>query len=152
MKPKRVLVVMALVLALAALYALGAGKPPERRVINLPAHPAELPFSDAVLVGDTLYLAGNIGLDPKTRRPPDDIELEARLLLDSMKATLEAAGMTMDDLVTVTVYCPDLTLYAKFNSIYRTYFSKEFPARAFIGSGPLLFGGHFEVQAMAVRR
>ena len=144
--------VLSLLLAGVLMAGLGAAKPPQRRVINLPDHPADLPFSDAVLVGDTLYLAGKIGLDPKTRRPPDDIEREARLLLDSMKATLAAAGMTMDDLVTVTVYCPDLTLYNKFNSIYRTYFSKDFPARAFIGSGPLLFGGHFEVQAIAVRR
>ena len=60
--------------------------------------------------------------------------------------------MTMDDLVYVTVYCPDLSLYGEFNSVYRTYFTGEFPARAFIGSGPLLFGGHFEVQGIAVKR
>jgi enamine deaminase RidA (YjgF/YER057c/UK114 family) len=59
--------------------------------------------------------------------------------------------MTMDNLVTVTVYCPDLTLYDKFNAIYRTYFGKDFPARAFIGSGPLLRGARFEIQGIAVR-
>ena len=58
----------------------------------------------------------------------------------------------MDDLATVTVYCPDVSLFNKFNGVYRTYFKKEFPARAFIGSGPLLFGGHFEVQAIAVKQ
>ncbi len=152
MKHKRVLVVIGLVLALAALYGLGAAKPPKRRVINLPDHLADLPFSDAVVVDDELYLAGRIGLDPKTRRPPAELEQEIRLLLDGMKATLAAADMTMDDLVTVTVYCPDLTLYQQFNTVYRTYFQKDFPARAFIGSGPLLFGGHFEVQAVAIKR
>jgi hypothetical protein len=50
------------------------------------------------------------------------------------------------------VFCPDLTLCQEFNEIYRTYFIKDFPARAFIGSGPLLRGGHFEMQGIAVRR
>jgi 2-iminobutanoate/2-iminopropanoate deaminase len=52
----------------------------------------------------------------------------------------------------VQVHCPDLSLYDKFNAAYRTYFSKEFPARAFLGSGPLLFGGHFEMLGVAVKR
>jgi enamine deaminase RidA (YjgF/YER057c/UK114 family) len=111
-----------------------------------------LPFSDAVLVGDTLYLAGRIGVDPETGKPPAELEKEIRLLLDGMKVTLKEAGMTMDDLVSVQIFCPDLSLYEKFNEIYRTYFIKDFPARAFIGSGPLLRGGRFEAQGIAVRR
>jgi len=59
--------------------------------------------------------------------------------------------MTMDDLVYVQVFCTDLAYYDKFNVAYRTYFSKDFPARAFIGAGSLLRGGHFEMQAIAVR-
>lgn len=113
---------------------------------------SKLPFSSGVLVGNTLYLAGTIGLDPETGLPPDDLEQEIRLALDDIKETLKQAGMTMDDLVTVTVYCPDLSLYDRFNSVYRTYFTGDFPARAFIGSGPLLRGGHFEIQAIAVKR
>jgi reactive intermediate/imine deaminase len=123
-----------------------------RRYVNLPARPVEAPFSDAVLVDNTLYLAGRIGLDPKTGAPPPDLEQEIRLLLDGMKATLEAAGMTMDDLVSVQVFCPDLALYDRFNRVYRTYFGDHLPARAFIGSGPLLRGGHFESSAIAIRR
>ncbi len=122
-----------------------------KRVINLPKRSVQAPFSDAILVGDTLYLAGRIGLDPKTNKPPEDVEQEARLVLDGIREVLLHAGMTMDDLVTVTVYCPDASLFNKFNGVYRTYFSGDFPARAFIGSGPLLFGGRFEVQAIAVR-
>jgi 2-iminobutanoate/2-iminopropanoate deaminase len=129
-----------------------AGEQAKRRVINLGARPLQAPFSDAVLTGDTLYLAGRIGLDPKTGKPPADIEQEVRLLLDGVKSTLGAAGMTMDDLVYVQVFCPDLTLFDKFNGVYRGYFKKDFPARAFIGSGPLLLGGHFELQAIAVRQ
>ena len=122
------------------------------RHIVLPSRTYTLPFSDGVLVGDTLYLAGRIGIDPQTGKPPEDVEKEIRLLLDGMKATLKEAEMTMDDLVSVQVFCPDLSLYEKFNEIYRTYFSKNFPARAFIGSGPLLRGGRFEALGIAVRR
>jgi 2-iminobutanoate/2-iminopropanoate deaminase len=139
-------------LIVAADSATTSASPQKRRVINLPNRSVQAPFSDGVLVGDTLYLAGRIGLDPKTNFPPADVEQEARLALDGLQAVLKEAGMTMDDLVTVTVYCPDVSLFSKFNGVYRTYFKKDFPARAFIGSGPLLFGGHFEVQAIAVKQ
>ncbi|MBI3404653.1 MAG: RidA family protein [Acidobacteria bacterium] len=121
-----------------------------RRNIQLPGRTG-LPFSDGVLAGDTLYLAGRLGVD-KNGRIPDDLDAEIKNLLDGMKSVLADAGMTMDDLVTVTVYCPDLTLYDKFNGAYRAYFQKDFPARAFIGSGPLLRGAHFEIQSIAVKR
>ena len=145
-----------LILGVAAVLGLAVSaageKSPTRRAINLPGRSAELPFSDAVQIGDTLYLSGTIGLDPKTGKPPESVEEEARLVLDSLRATLAAAGMTMDDLVTVTVHCPDVSLWQHFNGVYRGYFKKEFPARAFVGSGPLLFGARFEVQAIAVKR
>jgi enamine deaminase RidA (YjgF/YER057c/UK114 family) len=144
-----VLLVSTLAVVLAG--GLVPGKPTGRRVINLPSKPADLPFSNGILVGDTLYLGGQIGIVPETRRPPDDLEKEIRLALDGIKATLAEADMTMDDLVYVTVYCPDLSLYGRFNGVYETYFTGEFPARAFIGSGPLLHGGHFEVQGIAVK-
>jgi 2-iminobutanoate/2-iminopropanoate deaminase len=124
---------------------------PGRRYINLPSKNPQLPFSDGVLAGNTLYLAGRLGTDPKTNAIPEDIEQEIRFMLDGFKATLAQAGMTMDNIVTVTIYCPDLTLYDKFNGVYRSYFSKDFPARAFIGSGPLLRGAHFEMQAIAAK-
>jgi 2-iminobutanoate/2-iminopropanoate deaminase len=122
------------------------------RHIVLPGRTDTLPYSDGVLVGNTLYLAGRIGIDPQTGKPPAELEKEIRLLLDGIKTSLEAGRMTMDDLVSVQVFCPDLSLYEKFNEIYRTYFTKNFPARAFIGSGTLLRGGRFEVQGIAVRR
>jgi len=109
------------------------------------------PFSGAVRVGDTLYLSGDIGLD-EDQKVPATAKAEATLLLDGIKATLEAAGYTMDDLVMVTVYCSDVKHYADFNEIYRGYFTKEFPARAFVGAGTLLFDARFELQAIAVKR
>ena len=123
----------------------------KRRAINLPDKPVQAPFSNAILAGDTLYLAGSIGLDPKSGKAPEKIEDEIKLLLDGYKSTLAAGGMTMDELVYVQVFCTDLAYYDKFNAAYRTYFSKDLPARAFIGAGSLLRGGHFEMQAIAVR-
>ena len=124
----------------------------KRRVINLPDKPVQAPFSNAVLAGDTLYMAGSIGLDPKTGKAPERIEDEIKYLFDNYKAVLSTAGMSMDDLVYVQVFSSDLSLYDKFNAAYKAQFSKEFPARAFIGAGSLLRGGHFEMQAIAVRR
>lgn len=109
------------------------------------------PFSGGVLVGNTLYLSGKIGLTADRRDPASAIE-EARIVLDDVKATLAAAGMSMDDLVSVQVFCSDVAHYDAFNRVYRGYFTREFPARAFIGAGPLLFGARFEVQAVAVKR
>jgi 2-iminobutanoate/2-iminopropanoate deaminase len=124
-----------------------------RKVFNAPAKTVDAPFSDGILAGNTLYLAGRIGLDPKTGKPPAEIEDEIKLMLDSLKGTLTQAGMTMDDLVYVQIACTDLSLFDKFNPIYKSYFTtKDYPAREFIGAGSLLRGGHFELQAIAVRR
>ena len=123
-----------------------------RSYIN-PRHASEpdvLPFSGAVLTGDTLYISGMLGL--VNGQVPDDPAEEARVLLDSIKAALEEAGMTMDDLVYVQIFCADVADYNVFNSVYRSYFTQEFPARAFLGSGTLLFGASFEMQSIAVRR
>jgi 2-iminobutanoate/2-iminopropanoate deaminase len=132
--------------------ALAVKAAPVRKQINLPGRAVAAPFSDAVLVGDTLYLAGRLGLDPATRRPPESPEAEARLLLDQFVAVLAEAQMTMDDLVSVQVFCSDVALFDTWNRVYPGYFGKDLPARAFIGSGPLLFGARFEMQAVAVRR
>jgi reactive intermediate/imine deaminase len=123
-----------------------------RKYINLPNRRHNLPFSDAVLVDDTLYISGRIGIDPQTGYTPTDIDQEIRLLLDGVKEVLAAADMTMDDLVSVQIFCPDLSLFDRFNAAYRSYFSGELPARAFIGSGPLLRNGHFEVMGIAVKK
>lgn len=132
-------------------------KPPRkanasRRYIKLP-NPAIAapPFSDAVLVGDTLYIAGRIGLDPETGFAPNDVDQEVRILLDGFKTVLAEARMTMDHLVYVQVFCPNLSLFDKFNQVYKTYFGRDYPARAFIGSGPLLRGGRFEMIGIARR-
>ncbi len=121
-----------------------------RRFIILPKRKTPLPFSDAVLVGDTLYLSGRIGIDPATGVVPPSLDDEMRLLFDEFTAVLAQADMTMDDLVWVQVFSPDVSLWEHFNSAYVKRFSRDLPARAFIGSGPLLRGGRFEMMGIAV--
>ena len=140
--------------ALGGLITASAGfqKSSAPRYISLPERTDDRPYSNAVLVGDTLYLAGSIGVDPKTGKPPADVKEEVKIVMDSMKRRLEMVGMTMDDLVSVQIFCPKLELYDEFNAVYRTYFKEHFPARGFIGSGPLLANGNFEVMGVAVKR
>jgi len=147
------LTLSSLVIGIVVLAATGfSQKSTDFRYINLPGRTDDRPFSNAVLVGDTLYLSGKLGIDPDTDALPPDVQQEIRIILDSMKQRLEMAGMTMNDLVSVQVFCSDVSLYDEFNTIYRTYFKDHFPARAFIGSGQLLRGGHFEVMGTAVKR
>ncbi len=111
-----------------------------------------LPFSDAVLVGNTLYIAGHIGVDPKTGLAPADAEAEAHLVMDGIKKTVEQAGLSMDDVVSMQIFCTDLKLYDTFNAVYKSYFHGDFPARAFIGADKLLRNGHYEVMGIALKR
>jgi len=154
---RRLSVLLIVLIVGGVLIVRGAFSSPEpqttRKVFNAPEKTVQAPYSDGILAGNTLYLAGRIGLDPKTGKPPAAIEDEIKLMLDSLKGTLTQAGMTMDDLVYVQIACTDLSLFDKFNPIYTSYFTtKDFPAREFIGAGSLLRGGHFELQAIAVRR
>ena len=146
----RCLLLAALTVATLA-YAQAA---PERRYLEHVGPPGSkpLPFSDAVLTGNTLYVAGHLGLDPHTGSAPADGAAEAHLVLDAIKRTVESAGLGMDDLVSVTVFCTDLGLYDSFNTVYQGYFHGHYPARAFIGTDKLLRGAHFEVLGVAVKK
>ena len=141
---------VALLAVVLSLTARAATNESRYIVADRPAG-ASLPFSDAVWGGSTLYVAGHLGMDPKTQSIPADAALEAKLVLDSVKATVERAGLSMDDLVSVTVYCTDLKLYDTFNTVYKGYFHGNFPARAFLGVAQLVRGAHFEVQGIAAR-
>jgi len=123
-----------------------------RQIVNLPGRNPKLPFSEGVLVGDTFYLSGRLGIDPVTGRAPADVNAEIKLLLDGVEAVLREAGMTLDDLVSVQIFAPDVSLWEPFNAAYVKRFSGPLPARAFLGSGPLLLGGRFELMGIAVRR
>jgi 2-iminobutanoate/2-iminopropanoate deaminase len=142
----------ALLLVLASHAAVAADA--DRRFINgeRPATQTPPPISDGVLVGNTLYISGHLGIDPKTGQAAADPQAEAKLVMDRIKRTVESAGLTMDDVVSMQVFCTDLALFDTFNSVYRGYFTHGFPARAFLGASTLLRGAHFEVLGIAVKR
>ena len=144
----RVVATILLCVSLAPAFAQSNRK---HIVLEPSAERSAAPWSDAVLDGDTLYLSGYIGVDPKTLKPPASAKDEARLALDDLKHTVESTGMTMDDLVKVEVFGTDLSLFGDFNSVYRTYFRNGYPARIFIGCNNLLLGAHFEVTGVAIR-
>lgn len=142
--------ILAVVLIGVCSFAIGADR---KYIVNpRPAGLTGLPFSDAVIAGNTLYIAGHIGFDPKTGQPPADAEQEARIVMDGIKKTVEAAGFSMDDVVTMQVFCTDLKYYDTFNSVYKTYFHENFPARAFLGTDKLLRGAKYEVMGIAVKK
>jgi len=139
--------VLAIAILLGAVQGAAAQEPREYINGRSASQTNAAPFSGAVLVGNTLYLSGVLG-GPATATG----EEAARTALNSIRTTLEAASMTMDDLVWVQVFAADLGDYAAFNTVYRTYFTREFPARAFLGSGALLNNARFEVVGIAVKR
>jgi 2-iminobutanoate/2-iminopropanoate deaminase len=134
-------------------FCVSAGAADRKYIVKPRANDLKgLPFSDAVLAGNTLYIAGHLGLDAKTGAPPASPEDESRMVMESVKQTVESAGLTMDDVVSVQIFCTDLKLYETFNGVYKTYFHGDYPARAFIGAASLVRGGRFEVMGIAVKR
>jgi 2-iminobutanoate/2-iminopropanoate deaminase len=134
--------------------AAGPAAEPAREYVTAPAPAANapaLPFSNGVMVDGTFYVAGHIGVDPATQKAAANPDTEAHLVLDAVKHTLDEAGLSMDDLVSVTVYSTDLGLYDAFNAVYRGYFHDHYPARAFIGVNQLVRGARFEVAGVAVK-
>jgi 2-iminobutanoate/2-iminopropanoate deaminase len=141
-----------LILAVYLFIAIGANAQGDRTFIKSKlAVERHLPFSSAVKAGDTLYVAGTTA-DPDRLSAGLAPEQEAVDLLGQVKQNIEKAGMTMDDVVSVQVFCTDLSLYQTFNGVYIKYFHGDFPARSFLGVSKLLFGARFEVNAIAVAR
>ena len=131
---------------------MSASSEKSRRIVNLTNRPAKnLPFSDAVLAGGTLYISGRLGIDPATGVAPPEIDRELKFLFDGFSSVLAQAGMTWDDLVWVQVFSSDLTLWEQFNAEYVKHFQGHFPARAFLGSA-LLRNARFEMMGIAAKR
>lgn len=124
----------------------------QRKHINTPVHPEGLPFSDAVLVGDTLYLSGNIGQDPKTGAVPPDFSEEARQALSNLGLVLKTAGFDYADVVKVNVFLTDMARFEEWNKVYREFFKTNFPARSTVGVSALARGAKLEVEMIAIKR
>ena len=130
-----------------------AGSPPAVEFLNSgKITPATLPFSEAVRVGDTLYLSGQVGVKPGTLElAPGGIRGEARQALENIKTTLETHGYSMRDVVKCTVMLADIAEWATFNEVYKSYFSPPYPARSAFGTNGLAIGARVEVECVAVR-
>ena len=106
-------------------------------------------YSQAVRAGDTVYLSGQIPLDPKTMKIVDgDFEAQARRVFDNLRAVCRAAGGDFDRVVRITVYLTDLANFAKVNEVMATYFREPYPARAAIGVSQLPRGSLVEIDAV----
>jgi len=107
-------------------------------------------YSQAVRVGDTVYLSGQLGLDPATMQLVDGIDAQVIRVFENLKAVVEAAGGSLADIVKLNVYLTDLANFAKVNEAMATYFSEPFPARAALGVAALPRGGLVEADGVMV--
>lgn len=123
-----------------------------RTIIQTDNAPAAIgPYSQAIMVGNTLYTAGQIGLVPGTgEMAGEDLESQSRQALDNLKAVLEEAGFSMEDVVSVDVYLHDLDDYSAFNEIYAEYFSESKPARAVVEVSGIPRDAKVEIKLVAV--
>jgi reactive intermediate/imine deaminase len=107
-------------------------------------------YSQAVRAGDTLYLSGQIGLDPATGQLVDGIENQIHRVFGNLKAVAKAGGGSLDDTVKLTIYLTDLSHFARVNEIMPRYFDKPYPARAVVGVAALPRGALIEADAILV--
>ncbi|MBL8511441.1 MAG: RidA family protein [Betaproteobacteria bacterium] len=107
-------------------------------------------YSQAVKVGNTVYLSGQIPLDPQTMQLVVGFDHQVRRVFDNLKAVCEAAGGSLADLVKVNVYLTDLAHFAKVNEIMASYISEPYPARAAIGVASLPRGAEIEIEGVMV--
>lgn len=135
------------------LAGCAATSPATKTVVSSPDAPAAIgPYSQAIKHGSTLYLAGQIPIDPKTNQlNTGSIEDQTRLVLDNLKAVLAANGMTLDDVVATTVFMRDLNDFARMNAVYATYFKDKPPARATVQVARLPRDVAIEISATAAK-
>jgi len=112
--------------------------------------PHGLPFSEAVRVGDTLYLSGQVGVVPGTLKlVPGGIAAQARQAMENIKAVLATQGADMGDLVKCTVMLADMSKWNEFNEVYKTFFHGHYPARSAMGVNGLAIGAQVEIECIA---
>jgi len=130
-----------------------AEKTKDREVISSPNAPAAIgPYSQAIRVGNMLFLSGQLGISPKTGKFAEGgFEAQARQALENQKAVLTTAGLSLDDVVQCQVFVTDMNNYPKFNAIYKEYFKKNFPARAVLEVSRIPANGLIEIMMIAVK-
>lgn len=139
------------VIAAAVLTIAGPGRNSEKRAFNPPGAAADLPFSNGLLVGNTLYVSGEEGL-VNGKVVPGGIGPETQTALDNIKAILNLAGFQMTDVVTVNVYLADIGDFAEMTRVYKTNFPQPRPARTTVQVGALVNHARVEISAIAVKQ
>ena len=124
----------------------------QKRAITAPGPAKNLPFSDGILVGKTLYIAGSEGTDDSGKLAPGGIEAETQAALGNIEKVLKQAGMGMNDLVAVTVYLADIQDFPAMNKVYRTLVPDPKPTRATVQVAALVGGARVEISAIAVKQ
>ena len=120
-----------------------------KTIISTPLAPAAIgTYSQAVRVGDTVYLSGQIGLDPQSMQMVEGIEAQVTRVFENLKAVAEAAGGSLADVVKVNIYLTDLANFAKVNEGMARYFSEPYPARAAVGVKELPRGALVEAEGV----
>ncbi|MDQ3007740.1 MAG: RidA family protein [Chloroflexota bacterium] len=114
------------------------------------ANMKNLPFSEAVRMGNVLYLSGQMGIDQSIRLVPGGIAAETRQALENIKTTLEKYGSSLEHVIKVTVMLADMSEWGEMNKVYLEYFSKNLPARSAFGTSGLALGGRVEIECIAV--
>jgi len=141
---------IALISVMPAVFA-HAGNPVVPQYFPMPASGnPPLPFSEAVQLGDTLYVSGQIGMLPGTRTlASGGIALEARRALENIKAILERHGTSLEHVMKCTVFLADIKEWAAFNEVYLEFFKTNLPARSALGANGLALGARVEVECIA---
>lgn len=115
------------------------------------AAPAVGPYSQAVIHENTLFVSGQLGIDPETGKMPPTFEKQANLVFANLKAVVEAANMRMENIVKVSVFMKDMEHFAALNEIYKRHFSSPFPAREAVEVARLPKDGQIEISVIAMR-
>lgn len=105
-------------------------------------------YSQAVRAGSTVYLSGQIGLEPESMQMAEGIEAQTRRVFDNLRAVAEVAGGSLDGMVKLTVYLTDLAHFPRINEIMAEYFRKPYPARAAVGVAALPRGAMVEIEGV----
>jgi len=144
-------VALVFALALTTVSAWHRSDAQERKAINL-APARGLPFSDGVVAGNTLYIAGQEGTDDNSKLVPGGIGAETKAALDNIEKVVKAAGFEMKDIVSVTVYLADIHEFPDMNKIYKGVMPDPKPARATIQAAALVNDARVEISAIAVKQ
>jgi 2-iminobutanoate/2-iminopropanoate deaminase len=152
---KKLLLKLAVLLMayLAAASLMAAGKPASssaKRAINPPGTATGLPFSNGIVLGNTLYVAGQEGLE-NSKLVEGGITAQTTAALTNIKMIVEAAGFQMTDIVSVTVYMADLSEFGDMNKVYKTFLPEPRPARATVQVAALISNARVEISAIAVK-